>query len=143
MNTTKLIILKKSIILYNGIIVAGELNYPAIDWNGLEDSFGIMNINRIVVGAQNYAIENSKTDMSCLTKIKTAWEVGFKTAQEYYQNLEIMQKDFNIEIETQLQVRHGIEWHDLPNQDSGNDPEGIYRRIPKITDNKIKILKKL
>jgi hypothetical protein len=45
-----------------------------------------------------------------------------------------------VEIETVLQMRHGVEWYDLPNQSFGNDPEGIYRRVPKITKGKIKII---
>lgn len=37
----------------------------------------------------------------------------------------------NVEIQTMLQLRHGVDWYDLPNQTSGRDPEGIYRTILK------------
>lgn len=49
-------------------------------------------------------------------------------------------KELYVEVEEVLQVRHGTNWYDLPNQKSGRDPEGIYQtdiRL-KITDNKIK-----
>lgn len=44
-----------------------------------------------------------------------------------------------VDVEYMLQMRHGTEWHDLPNQKSGNDPEGIYQRILKLTYGCIKI----
>lgn len=43
-----------------------------------------------------------------------------------------------------LQTRHGVEWFDLPNQSEGREPDGIYRKIYKISfpDEKYLTLKK-
>lgn len=53
----------------------------------------------------------------------------------------LQQTEWNVEIEMMLQVRHGVEWHDLPNQNSGNDPEGIYQHVPKLDSEGCIILK--
>lgn len=37
-----------------------------------------------------------------------------------------------VEIKKILQTRWGTEWHDLPNQIEGREPEGIYRNIYRI-----------
>jgi len=59
------------------------------------------------------------------------------------QNCELLstQQSWKVELEMMLQVRHGVEWYDLPNQKEGNDREGIYQKIPKFTNGKVKITK--
>lgn len=37
-----------------------------------------------------------------------------------------------LEVIKMLQTRWGAEWHDLPNQESGREPDGIYRHIYQI-----------
>ena len=36
-----------------------------------------------------------------------------------------------VETKNMLQTKWGIDWHDLPNQDEGREPDGIYRKIYK------------
>lgn len=43
-----------------------------------------------------------------------------------------------VEVEFMLQMRHGTEWYNLPNQKSGNDREGIYQRVLVLTDGCVK-----
>lgn len=38
----------------------------------------------------------------------------------------------SVNIKNILQTRWGTEWHDLPNQSEGREPDGIYRKIYKI-----------
>lgn len=51
--------------------------------------------------------------------------------------------EIKVDVETVLQVRHGVEWHSLPGQDSGRDPEGIYRHHPVENDEGFVIIKKI
>jgi hypothetical protein len=37
-----------------------------------------------------------------------------------------------VELTKMLQVRHGVEWHDLPNQQEGREPDGIYQKIYRV-----------
>ena len=38
------------------------------------------------VASQQYALDNCQDDMNHLCKIKEAWENGFDTAKQYYEN---------------------------------------------------------
>lgn len=63
-----------------------------------------------------------------------------ETFESFVQSIS-KQKVFDVEVEMMLQTRHGVEWYNLPNQNEGREPDGIYRRIPRIEKNSIKITK--
>jgi hypothetical protein len=166
-------------------ILAGIPELPSIDYNNLEEQFGIVDVEKL---AENYARKQCEDLYSKIGIAGHSWgwetafdfKEGFKAAQQlndkkfsegdmynsFVEGVRSMRlqahrdgnefdsfddffeslskpKVFDIEIEMMLQVRHGIEWHDLPNQEYGNDPEGIYQKVPKITNNQIKIIKVL
>lgn len=54
-------------------------------------------------------------------------------------------KEYQVELEMEemLQKKWGNEWHDLPNQKGGREPDGIYQTVNriKISNNTIKVLK--
>lgn len=42
----------------------------------------------------------------------------------------------DLEVEIMLQVRHGVEWHDLPGQTEGRETDGIYQKVARIITEK-------
>lgn len=44
-------------------------------------------------------------------------------------------KEVMVEYNEMLQVRHGVEWYDLPNQTQGNDINNIYQKVLRLKIN--------
>jgi hypothetical protein len=97
------------------------------------------------------AMELNKDKLYTAEDVYYMFQLGFSlngkaiSKLEYETHLESLQQPTEIEVEIQqtLQVRHGVEWHDIPNQKSGNDPEGIYQYVNKLDSNGCLILNKI
>lgn len=66
-------------------VVAGLPDLPEISFNGFAGELGYDNLEtRMIISAQQYALDKAEfgAGVGSLTKMKMAWEDGFKTAQD-------------------------------------------------------------
>lgn len=86
----------------------------------------------------NFSLEYAEYRLKC----KESNVINPSLSKEYLANpfkvknrISLQKLPKYIEIEQMLQVRHGVDWYDLPNQKEGREIDGIYRKIPKLTTN--------
>lgn len=152
------------------LVIAGIEDTPSIDFSILSEEdckkIGYVSEDRMIVAAQQYALDKCQDNMSALTKVKVAWEEGFKTAQSLNDNmfsLENMNEAFRLghdveredckenylnyiqslkqnswQVEIEVECAYGDE---CPSKGS-YDSQYLCKVVPKITDNNsIKITK--
>lgn len=93
--------------------------------------------------------QTSNENMFTLNDLRKAFLLGQQSMSDESISLDveahiktfISPRIYDVEIEMLLQTRHGTKWYDLPEQKQGNEIDGIYRFIPKLTNHSIKILK--
>ena len=153
--------------IYSKKIIAGIEGLPKIDWNGLEDKFGWVDVEKLSYEAYPVKIYDEYTLEDDNNEYRYLWYKGFKKAQSLNKNkfsLDDMKeayhqgwydkaenkvdnrdkfikslqqpKVFNIEVEMEVDDTMSV-------LDISDDYPYIPDDKPKITNNSIKILKKL
>lgn len=62
-------------------VIAGLPQLPAINFNGFQEELGIDKEDKMIRTSQLYAIDKAQDNMGSLTKLKLAWEDGFRTSE--------------------------------------------------------------